>query len=188
MYDQICCNGSDRMAVVGAQRIFAEQLFLRLYEVYGLYLRRSPLQYIRRIQFYNLIKNGSSTNSNLRNLLNLCLSDRCRMCTATTWRFTPLVIRQNSFYIRLLGKRLFLIAFIWSKCNITTLYKHCVKSVRIRSYFWYVFSCTQSEQEYGPGITTYLDTFHAEKLMRSRPHSSSLNNNYSLNCSILSGG
>ena len=40
-----------------------------------------------------------------------------------------------------------------------SLHYHCVKSVQIRSLFWSVFSCIQTE--YGPGITPYLDTFHA---------------------------
>ena len=38
-------------------------------------------------------------------------------------------------------------------------YRHCVKSVQIRSYFWPVFSCIRIEC--GPEITPYLDTFHA---------------------------
>ena len=52
---------------------------------------------------------------------------------------------------------------------------HCVKSVQIRSYFWFVFSCIRTEYreivclsvfspntgKYGPEITSYLDTFHA---------------------------
>ena len=34
-------------------------------------------------------------------------------------------------------------------------------SVQIRSYFWSVFSCIQSNTgKYGPQITPYLDTFH----------------------------
>ena len=36
---------------------------------------------------------------------------------------------------------------------------HCVKSVQIRSFFWSVFSCIQTE--YGPEKTPYLDTFRA---------------------------
>ena len=49
---------------------------------------------------------------------------------------------------------------------------HCVKIVQIRSYFWYVFSCIRIEYgdlrskfgtgKYGPEITPYLDTVHAE--------------------------
>ena len=56
---------------------------------------------------------------------------------------------------------------------------HCVKSVQIRSYFWSVFSCIQTEYwdlrskspqisrlspntgKYGPEITPCLDTFNA---------------------------
>ena len=36
---------------------------------------------------------------------------------------------------------------------------HCVKSVRIRSSFWSVFS--RNRTEYGPEKTPYLGTFHA---------------------------
>ena len=39
---------------------------------------------------------------------------------------------------------------------------HCVKSVQIRSYFWFVFSCIRTEYE--PKITPYLDTFYAVTL------------------------
>ena len=48
--------------------------------------------------------------------------------------------------------------------------EHCVKSVQIRSYFWFVFSCIRIEYgdlrnpntgKHGPKITPYLDTFHA---------------------------
>ena len=42
--------------------------------------------------------------------------------------------------------------------------KHCVKGVQIRSFFWSVFSCIQSE--YRKILTRknpYLDTFHALK-------------------------
>ena len=45
---------------------------------------------------------------------------------------------------------------------------HCVKSVKIRSYFWSIFSCIwteygdlQSNRKYGPEITPHLETFHA---------------------------
>ena len=42
---------------------------------------------------------------------------------------------------------------------------HCVKSVQIRSFFWSVFSCIQTEYgdtgKYGPEKTPYLDTFYA---------------------------
>ena len=37
---------------------------------------------------------------------------------------------------------------------------HFVKSVKIRSYFWSVFS--PNTRKYGPEITPYLGTFHAE--------------------------
>ena len=36
---------------------------------------------------------------------------------------------------------------------------HCVKSIQILSFFWYVFSRIRTE--YGPKKTPYLDTFHA---------------------------
>ena len=36
---------------------------------------------------------------------------------------------------------------------------HCMKSVQIRSYFWFVFSLNAGK--YGPQITLHLDTFHA---------------------------
>ena len=36
---------------------------------------------------------------------------------------------------------------------------HYVKSVQIRSFFWFVFFCIWIE--YGPEKTPYLDTFHA---------------------------
>ena len=39
---------------------------------------------------------------------------------------------------------------------------HCMKSVQMRSYFWFVFSCIRIE--YGAEITPYLDTFHAVSL------------------------
>ena len=51
---------------------------------------------------------------------------------------------------------------------------HCVKSVQIRNYFWFVFSCIRIEYgdlrskifnpntgKYRPEITPYLDTSHA---------------------------
>ena len=43
-----------------------------------------------------------------------------------------------------------------------TLFKkniHCVKSVKMRSYFWSIFS--RFWTEYGPEITPYLDIFRA---------------------------
>ena len=43
--------------------------------------------------------------------------------------------------------------------------KHCVKSVKIRSFFWFVFSCIQCKyRKYGPEKAPYLDPFHAVKL------------------------
>ena len=45
-------------------------------------------------------------------------------------------------------------------------YRHCVKSVQIRSYFWSVFPCIRTRN--------YLDTFHAVqtfiKLLQYRQH------------------
>ena len=55
------------------------------------------------------------------------------------------------------------------------IYKHCVKSVQIRSFYWSVFSRIRTEYgeteylsvfssntgKYGPEKTPYLDTFHA---------------------------
>ena len=39
---------------------------------------------------------------------------------------------------------------------------HCVKSVQIRSFFWPVFSCMQSEyRKIQTRKNSYLDTFHA---------------------------
>ena len=41
---------------------------------------------------------------------------------------------------------------------------HCLKSVQIRSFFWFVFSRIRTDTEntakYGQGKTPYLDTFH----------------------------
>ena len=37
------------------------------------------------------------------------------------------------------------------------------ESVQIRSFFWYVFSLIQTE--YGPEKISYLDTFHAVKVI-----------------------
>ena len=60
---------------------------------------------------------------------------------------------------------------------------HCVKSVKIRSFFWSVFSCIRTEygdlrskapysvrilDKYGPKKTPYLDTFHAVNVIRKR--------------------
>ena len=39
---------------------------------------------------------------------------------------------------------------------------HCMKSVQIRSYFWFVFFCIRTEyRKYEPEIIPYLSTFHA---------------------------
>ena len=42
---------------------------------------------------------------------------------------------------------------------------HCVKTVQIRSYFWFVFCCIRTEyrkiRKYGTEITLHLDPFHA---------------------------
>ena len=40
---------------------------------------------------------------------------------------------------------------------------HCVESVQIWSYFWSVFFCIPTR--YGPEITPYLGTFHAQYWM-----------------------
>ena len=50
-----------------------------------------------------------------------------------------------------------------------------VKSIQIRSYFWYVFSCTPTEYgdlrpntgKYGPEITPCLDNFQACTLQKN---------------------
>ena len=44
-----------------------------------------------------------------------------------------------------------------------TCFWYCVKSVQIRSFFWFVFSCIQSPNtgKYGAEKTRYLSTFHA---------------------------
>ena len=39
---------------------------------------------------------------------------------------------------------------------------HCVKSVQIRSYFWFIFS--PNTGKYGTETTPYLDTFYAMNL------------------------
>ena len=44
-------------------------------------------------------------------------------------------------------------------------FRHCVKSILIRSYFWSVFSCIRSEyRKYRPEITPYLNTFHVVRV------------------------
>ena len=46
--------------------------------------------------------------------------------------------------------------------NISGVIRHCVKSVQIRSFFWSVFSCVQTEyRKIRTRKTPYLDTFHA---------------------------
>ena len=60
---------------------------------------------------------------------------------------------------------------------------HCLKSVQIRSYFWSVFSCIQTEYgevlspnagKYGREITLYLDTFHIVTFFKHYRHCSPL--------------
>ena len=42
---------------------------------------------------------------------------------------------------------------------------HYVKSVQIRSYFWFVFPVfSPNTGKYGPEIAPYLDTFHTVML------------------------
>ena len=53
------------------------------------------------------------------------------------------------------------------RSDIEEYYKHCVKSVQIRSNFWSVFSRIRTE--YGPEITPYLDTLHAVKKLAMNP-------------------
>ena len=62
-------------------------------------------------------------------------------------------------------------------------YTHCVKSVQIRSFFWFVFSRIRTEYgeilylsvfsqnagKYGPEKTLYLDNFHAVNIYLHTP-------------------
>ena len=60
--------------------------------------------------------------------------------------------------------------------------KHCVKVVQIRSFFWYVFSCIQSQisvfspntGKYGTEKTLHLNSFQAEEILAKKAFASSL--------------
>ena len=67
------------------------------------------------------------------------------------------------------------------RSDIEEYYKHCVKSVQIRSNFWSVFSRIWTEYgylsvfspnagKYGPEITPYLDTFQAVKIFSDQQY------------------